>query len=161
MLTIQKKFIKVCPMKGGKVSAKRVRSLRRAPAESAMDRKLKATTMQIIPEPVFDDSTPHPELTHMEVALPGKPSFSVPLAHKETLIGRGTECQIHIPLANVSRIHARINREQEEFVLLDMESTNGTFVNNIRIVRCVLHDNDQIRIGESRMTFIRQKSRPV
>ena len=71
------------------------------------------------------------------------------LGSEEITIGRSPEATIQLPLKNISRIHARVYRMDEEYLVEDLDSTNGTYLNNVRIVRSVLRDNDQIEIGEA------------
>lgn len=77
----------------------------------------------------------------------------IELQKKQTIIGRTSECDIQLPSNRVSRKHACIDFRNEEYHLRDLESTNGVFVNGIRIVRCVLRNTDQIEIGGIKMIF--------
>jgi diguanylate cyclase (GGDEF)-like protein len=56
-----------------------------------------------------------------------------------------------------SREHARIvvegDAEHREYVLMDNESTNGTFLNNQQVSRAMLHDGDKVRIGSTILRF--------
>ena len=71
-----------------------------------------------------------------------------PLADASTAIGRGSDCVIRIPLAIVSRRHAEIVVSEGGAVLKDLGASNGTFVNNRRIVdEQDLKPGDQIMIG--------------
>lgn len=63
-------------------------------------------------------------------------------------IGRGTENSIHLDAAGVSRRHAEIERKDAGFLLRDLESTNGTFVNGQRIVEAVVSSGDVLRFGD-------------
>lgn len=116
--------------------------------------KTNSQTMQIPLNAIFDDINTDPSI-QIQVTIPGKQPFTMPLNEKDTLIGREPHCDIYLPIDNVSREHARIIRNGESFSVEDLDSTNGTYVNNVRIVSCTLHHSDQIRIGEARMTFIR------
>jgi len=53
----------------------------------------------------------------------------------------------------VSAEHARIRLEGKQFVLYDLASTNGTFVNKKPIDKQVLLDGDEITIGETTLVF--------
>lgn len=53
----------------------------------------------------------------------------------------------------VSAEHACIKLQRKQFVLYDLASTNGTFVNGHRVQKHVLFDKDQISIGETKLVF--------
>ena len=64
------------------------------------------------------------------------------------VIGRAAECPVSIPDSSVSRFNARIERGPDgRHVVTDLESTNGTFVNNMRATNSPLGDGDYLRIG--------------
>ena len=69
------------------------------------------------------------------------------------MLGRSSECEIHLPIITVSRNHARIFLRNEEYTIEDLGRANGTYVSGIKVVRCVLHNNDQITIGEMKKVF--------
>lgn len=69
------------------------------------------------------------------------------LKAEETLIGRATDADLWLGDDGVSRKHARLVRTGSEFVLIDLNSANGTFVQGERIERKVLKDGDQIQLG--------------
>lgn len=74
----------------------------------------------------------------------------------EILIGRGAECQISIPARWVSRHHARLRWEAGQYVLEDLGSKNGVFVNGQRVVRPrPLRDGDRIQLAPGiDLTFV-------
>ena len=126
-------------------------------SSSTNTRKL-SQTIEISDGSIFDDISVA-RATFLEVKPTGSEGFRVPLNDDTVVIGRDASCRIPLPLPNVSREHARVVSHAEEYVLEDMNSTNGTFVNNIRISRCVLRNNDYIRIGETNIVFVQQKVR--
>jgi hypothetical protein len=69
------------------------------------------------------------------------------------LIGRGAHCDIPLRDPTVSRRHAELRLEPEGWVLEDLASLNGVEVNGRRVTRAVLHEGDEVRLGESRMRF--------
>ena len=83
------------------------------------------------------------------------PPRNIAIDRKLYTIGRQTETDICIPDPSVSRQHARIFFLHDEEILEDLNSTNGSFVNGVRVTRCVLQDNDIIRIGDATMLFSR------
>jgi two-component system, cell cycle response regulator len=78
------------------------------------------------------------------------------LLHKDEMtIGRADEVDVRLAKAGVSRRHALVQRRgEQQFVLIDQQSTNGTFVNAERIQEIALKDQDLIAIGDSRLKFI-------
>jgi DNA-binding response OmpR family regulator len=69
-------------------------------------------------------------------------------------IGRAVENGIVITSKRVSREHARLRREGWRAILEDLGSTNGTFLNDERLLAPVeLHDEDRITIGDVTLIF--------
>ncbi|MBI5532582.1 MAG: GGDEF domain-containing protein [Deltaproteobacteria bacterium] len=66
-----------------------------------------------------------------------------------TTLGRSIECAIRIDDGNVSRVHARITREPGCYVVEDLGSRNGTFVDGERVTRRELRDGDRVQLGAS------------
>lgn len=82
------------------------------------------------------------------------PDNVFPLLDAEQTIGRAPTNQISIPDGSVSSVHARILRTAEGFVLEDLQSRNGTFVNGEKVEgKRQLADGDLIRLGKIIMTF--------
>jgi diguanylate cyclase (GGDEF)-like protein len=70
-----------------------------------------------------------------------------PLGDASVVIGRGSDCPIQIDDYSVSRRHARIQPTAEGHEAIDLESTNGTFVNDLAVLRQEFHDGDYLRVG--------------
>ena len=69
------------------------------------------------------------------------------------LIGRDQQCTACILDSFTSLRHARIEKVGQGYVVRDLKSRNGTFVNGNRIIEAHLHDNDRLRIGISEFIF--------
>ena len=82
-----------------------------------------------------------------------KNAKSIPLANDETTVGRAPSNTVHLTHGGVSRTHAVISRKNGLFVLTDLKSRNGTFVNNKRIDKAVLQHSDKILFGKRRFMF--------
>lgn len=80
------------------------------------------------------------------------------LDRDETTIGRGPDCDIRIMTHFVSREHAALLREDGGTVLVDRGSTNGVFVNAIRIERKPLEHGDWVTIGETQFRYVTELS---
>ena len=77
-----------------------------------------------------------------------------PLTGETITIGRAIQNDIVITSKRVSREHARVRREGWRVMLEDLGSTNGTFLNDERILAPVaLHDGDRIKIGDVILAF--------
>ena len=70
-----------------------------------------------------------------------------------TTAGRSPSADIFLDDVTVSRKHVEFVREGEGFVVRDVGSLNGTYVNRTRIDRAVLNPGDEVQIGKFRMTF--------
>jgi ABC-type multidrug transport system ATPase subunit len=79
----------------------------------------------------------------------GVPPETLSLRGRDTFtIGRDPKNDLVIPHPTVSRFHARINRRADSFVIADLSSSNGTYVNGKMVANSVaLRTNDAIRIG--------------
>lgn len=74
---------------------------------------------------------------------------NLPLESPRFTIGRGAENSLCLPVSVVSRSHAEVIRLGDNFLLRDLGSTNGCFVNNARATEQVLADGDVIRFGSN------------
>ena len=72
----------------------------------------------------------------------------------EITIGRGTDCDVQVDRDSVSRKHARIERRDASWVVVDLGSTNGTYVNDEPVAGQPLRDGDQLRIGNAIFKFL-------
>ncbi|MEM1022716.1 MAG: FHA domain-containing protein [Myxococcota bacterium] len=75
------------------------------------------------------------------------------LAGEETTLGRSSDCDIQVDDGRASSAHARILRGNGHHVLLDLGSTNGTFVNSRRIEEVILQPGDVIQLGETLLEY--------
>jgi hypothetical protein len=66
----------------------------------------------------------------------------------ELLVGRAQSCDVVLEDRSVSRRHARLVFRDATWVICDLDSTNGTFVNGVRVGRCQLRPGDRVLIGE-------------
>lgn len=68
-------------------------------------------------------------------------------------IGRDTGNRVQLHDTEVSRRHAELRRNGDVFLVVDLGSSNGTFVNNQRVAQHQLASGDQVQIGRSVMLF--------
>jgi len=62
-------------------------------------------------------------------------------------IGRAPRADFIVDATLVSRIHCRLTAGATELEMLDLESTNGTFVNGQRVLRAALKPGDRLGVG--------------
>ena len=84
----------------------------------------------------------------------GRAGETFETAGLRTLIGRSPECHVFLDDVTVSRRHAEIVHEDDRYVIRDLGSLNGTFVNRRRIESAELAADDEVQIGKYRMTFL-------
>lgn len=70
-----------------------------------------------------------------------------PLESANTVIGRGENCDLRVPLLSVSRRHAQLTLEGDMLSVKDLGSSNGTYVNNQRVTEQQLEAGDRLVIG--------------
>jgi len=117
--------------------------------------------MEIHAEGLFEQPASSRTTARLILELPDREPATFVLDGSQVSLGRSPECDIQVDLTNVSRVHACIRSEDEDFVVEDMDSTNGTHVNGVRISRCVLRNNDVVAIGAGRIVFIYERKREV
>ena len=72
----------------------------------------------------------------------------VPIGSRPVTIGRSPDNDLPVDNLAVSNYHARVYYEAGRLVVEDLDSLNGTFVNDLRVERATLHDGDSIWIGK-------------
>jgi two-component system, cell cycle response regulator len=83
----------------------------------------------------------------------------IPLEREEVILGRALEADVRVNDKKVSRQHARITTvrggedEQPSYILTDLDSRNGIFLNGQRIKQETLQNGDKITIGEHILRF--------
>src|SRR5262249_54420854 len=77
-----------------------------------------------------------------------------PLSDREHVVGRLDEVDISIQEDAVSRRHARLYRDERGWTIEDLNSTNGSWVNDTRITRRELTDGDMLRFGSAILKFL-------
>jgi pSer/pThr/pTyr-binding forkhead associated (FHA) protein len=72
----------------------------------------------------------------------------VPIGSRPVSIGRSPDNDLPVDNLAVSNHHARVYYEAGRLVVEDLDSLNGTFVNDLRVERATLHDGDSIWVGK-------------
>jgi len=71
-------------------------------------------------------------------------------------MGRAPRADFILVVSLVSRLHCRITAGDERLEVVDLKSTNGTFVNDKRVQKARLETGDRLRIGRVELTVERQ-----
>lgn len=85
------------------------------------------------------------------------------LSSDETLIGRNPTTDITLLDEGISREHTMIMYDEvdSDYVIEDLQSTNGTKVNGKRVRSAALMDGDEIQIGHTRFRFLLEGPPPT
>jgi len=75
------------------------------------------------------------------------------LVDGKNVLGTAADCDVVLTDAYLSSKHATIRHENGTFTLIDLDSTNGTFLNDRRCSKEELIDNDKIRVGRTEIKF--------
>ena len=76
------------------------------------------------------------------------------LDHDVTTSGRHPDSDIFLDDVTVSRRHAEFRREGGDFVVVDVGSLNGTYVNREPVDTAMLANGDEVQIGKFRLVFL-------
>ncbi len=86
------------------------------------------------------------------------PSGSTRKIGQYLTIGRDSSNLLQLQDQFASNRHARIDRKEDgRYLLRDLRSTNGTYVNGARVVECYLNEGDAISFGETEFVFTADK----
>ena len=72
----------------------------------------------------------------------------------EIVLGRGSDCDVQIDRDSVSRRHARVFRVADQWMVEDLGSTNGSYVNDVPVQRSPLRDSDFLKVGAAIFKFL-------
>lgn len=79
----------------------------------------------------------------------------VPLEDAEVVLGRDPGCEVPLPFEDVSRHHARLVPDRGGHVLVDLGSTNGTWVNGVEVRSAKLTAGDRLQLGSCVARYLR------
>ena len=86
-------------------------------------------------------------------------SFRILPGNIKTL-GRSTGAEFIVDATRVSRLHCQLSAGATQLEVLDLDSTNGTFVNGQRVSRATLEDGNTLAIGRVELVVSRTKALP-
>ncbi len=90
------------------------------------------------------------QLKGLSVEVQGR---EFPLKNDRLVIGRGPACDLVLSDASVSAEHARINHDSGGWRVVNLLSTNGTFVNGQKVSNAELRNGDRVRFGRVEFLF--------
>jgi pSer/pThr/pTyr-binding forkhead associated (FHA) protein len=100
-----------------------------------------------------------PTIHHAFLEIMDEEKRRIKLGEEAVIIGRTSDCDIQILTDNVSRKHARISYLNEEYKIEDLGSTNGIYVNGVKVEKCILRKHDVLEIGGLKILFLEEKIR--
>ena len=103
--------------------------------------------------PSFRPGQPPSRWVGVLTPMAGLSAAVIPLEQDELVVGWDKDCGAVLSDEGVSRQHARITREDDEFVLEDLDSFNGSHVDGVPVLSCVLHDGDTVQVGQNLYSF--------
>jgi predicted component of type VI protein secretion system len=92
-----------------------------------------------------------PNLLRVRLSLKGRPLRTYTFEQKDVSIGRDPTCDICLDNTGISRQHARIQRTPGGYVVEDLGSANGTFLNEQPVKRDFIGHDDVVQIGKFAM----------
>jgi hypothetical protein len=99
-------------------------------------------------------------MAELVVRVEGEPERVVPLPARPFLVGRAEGCDLVVLEKKASKKHLEIaplavpTADGVRWVVVDLQSSNGTFVGEQRVLRCGLAHGDVVRIGDSTLTLL-------
>ena len=85
----------------------------------------------------------------------------IPITKSTVTIGRVDKNDIKIENLAVSRQHAKIVQDGDRYIIEDLNSLNGTFVNEKKVMKGILRNKDEILVGKHTLVFIDEEERPI
>lgn len=89
----------------------------------------------------------------LELAFKGKILKQIETDKSEIIIGRGNHNDIQIDNLGVSKTHAKIMKKPDGYAVMDLNSTNGTILNDKQIKKAVLAPRDILTIGKHTLSI--------
>ncbi len=100
-------------------------------------------------------------MPHIVIEQPGIPAMTYEIRDAETTLGRAEDNKVVLVADEVSRYHVRIELRDDQTLIHDLKSMNGTFVNRQRVMQHLLSDNDEIMLGSRCRLNFREDSPEV
>jgi pSer/pThr/pTyr-binding forkhead associated (FHA) protein len=92
-------------------------------------------------------------MTHLLITRGAEAGTRIVLSGFPVSIGRDESNEVSLQDSEVSRHHARIKQNGRLFILEDLESKNGVFLNGDKILNSIINNEDRILIGSTELVF--------
>ena len=139
-------FIDVSPQAGDSISVEF--------SAPVLSRRLEDDTREVVgPKAIpYLDNARRLTVSRLILYVANKES-SFPLTRDAYTLGRHKNNDIVINDPKVSSFHARIDRTAEGFVMVDLKSRNGSFINGKKVGRGALESGDEVRLGTAKLVY--------
>jgi serine/threonine protein kinase len=118
--------------------------------------ELETAMFEVMLQPLMPSKVSLTTAAYLLIAAPGEEPELLDLGQQEITIGRAGSDTIHLNSPTVSRHHAVLKYEEQHYVLFDLRSANGVYVNGQRLSSeqgYLLKDGDSIIIGDYELVF--------
>ncbi len=95
------------------------------------------------------------------VIFGGKEEKTYQLDRSRLVVGREPKCEIQIDNLGISREHCAFSQRGEAYLIQDLNSSNGTYVNGKKITEHFLNNDDEIIIGKYKLVFKNDAQQPT
>src|SRR5439155_6911803 len=92
-------------------------------------------------------------MAYLVIAAHGKEPYRQKLSGEAITLGRAISCEVWVDDARLSRHQCRLTREQAGWFIEDLQSTNGTWMDDQRVTRQSLGDGASFEAGDTRFIF--------
>jgi len=110
--------------------------------------------------PILDPDPDELNPPKLLVESPGEDSSEIVLKEGSLLVGRDQLCKVCVAAIGISRFHGMILKAGRKVHYVDLNSTNGSRINGDKVERHSLQDNDVIKVGTTRITFVAGEEKP-
>jgi hypothetical protein len=146
-------YIDEAPVQTAQPAAQAVSSAE-APAPAAQQVQVPATVRRATPAAAPAHAAAAAQPAGSCILIDRQSSRTYTAHAPSCIIGRErSQCSIVLRDPNVSRRHAELNFDGKDWHIVDLNSTNGTLVNDIDVNECVLRDGDLITVGLTNLEF--------
>ena len=125
------------------------------PPATAQEASPRPHTVQPTVPPTQPVAPPVTPTAWLVIRSGGHGGRQLPLGHsRDNIIGRDPrKCDIVLDDDAISRQHAKVQYQHGQFVLHDLGSLSGSFINDKRVLRQLLYDGDIIQIGHTKLVY--------